>query len=58
MFTQGNCPNYFVCVDPNDVIVNSNESTINNVYLYNNEFDRLYIQRYKDIEMKKEMIII
>jgi glutamyl/glutaminyl-tRNA synthetase len=57
MFTQGNCPNNFVCVDPNGVIVNSNENTINNVYLYNNEFDRLYIQRYKDIEMKKEIII-
>ena len=57
MFTQRNCPNYFVCVDPNGVIVNSNENLINNVYLYNNEFDRLYIQRYKDIEMKKEMII-
>ena len=57
MFTQGNCPYNFVCVDPNGVIVNSNEQKMNNVYLYNNEFDRLYIQRYKDIEVKKEMII-
>ena len=56
MFTQGNCPNNFVCVDLNGVIVNSNEK-FNDVYAYNNEFDRLYMQRHKDIEIKKEMII-